>query len=201
MVDYDDGIKRGISSQTPSAEIARKMFFCYPTHFFIDNSEMQYEILNDISCFFDVPISSVHIVGSAKFGKSYFKKTPFSLKQSDLDVAIIDKDLFISYMELVSVLTDNYRKRHLFPRTKRNLPIVDSYMSYISKGIFRPDMMPYSNERAEWNKYFNNLSNKYRDYFKNINCGIYLSESFFELKQAKLIEHYNDSTTNFEGLK
>ncbi|MBK5145253.1 hypothetical protein I2494_16325 [Budviciaceae bacterium BWR-B9] len=201
MVDYDDGIKKGISSQTPPTEIARKMFFCYPTHFFIDNLEMQYEILNDISCFFDVPISSVHIIGSAKFGKSYYKKRLFSLKQSDLDVAIIDKDLFISYMELVSNLTDNYTKRQIFPRNRSDLSVADSYISYISKGMFRPDMMPYSDERTKWNKYFGNLSNKYRNYFKNINCGIYLSESFFELKQAKLIEHYNDSITILEGLK
>jgi len=183
-----ESIEKSLKEKLSHKEIVRKIYLTYPTSALVDNEEKQYEILNEISQHFKIPISHVQICGSAKVGRSFHKVSSFKTKVSDLDVALIDPDLFLRYTELVFDITNGLQNQTKFTTQKGNS--CSSYTQYISKGIFRPDFMPSCPERASWFRFFNNLSLKHNDYFKSINAGIYNSQLFFEHKQSSNIRDF-----------
>lgn len=188
-MDYSKAIELGLNARLSHNEIIRKIYLTYPTKVFIGAEEQQYELLNEISTFFKIPINAVQIAGSAKTGASYHQKTEFKEGVSDLDVAIIDHDLFISYMELVFRVSKGYSDHSLFV-LRNGKSTYEEYVGYLARGMFRPDLMPICPERAAWHDFFNKLSNKHINFFKSINAAIYLSQSFFENKQRSAIRHF-----------
>jgi hypothetical protein len=50
--------------------------------------------------------------------------------------------------------------------------------------------MPPGKKRANWWKFYGQLSSKNKDLFKSINAAIYFSQTFFELKQTPNINEY-----------
>ncbi len=184
-----ESIDEGLKANRPYNEIVRKIYLTYPTKVLIGNEERQFQILNEISEYFNVPIINIHIVGSSKTGYSFHKKTNFNYLTSDLDVAIIDGNLFQQYTGWVFKETEGLTNRTGFTSHDGN-PTYDKYIKYVSKGIFRPDLMPTGEKRLSWLKFFGNLSSKNKDLFKSINAGIYLSQIFFEFKQTSNITEY-----------
>jgi len=191
MIDHLKIIDDGIDNHLPYNEIARKVFLGYPTFVFQGEEERQYEILNKISIYLGVSYTSIQVAGSAKAGKSFHKNKDFTPGKSDLDIAIVDSDLFAKYMELVFKITKGYQERTGFP-IKDGISRFKEYREYLSKGIFRPDLMPPCLERAEWRKFFGKLSERHTDLFKSINAGIYASQCFFEFKQRACISAHNE---------
>lgn len=186
-----DAIDSDLKNAKNTTEIVRKIYLTYPTIAFEDNYDTQYEILNDISTFFRVPITAIQIAGSSKTGYSFHKQQAFQPGISDLDIAIIDSTVFLKYMELVFHITDGYRLGQHFPiDTVKGGSSKDSYMQYIGKGIFAAEYMPQCPERAEWRSFFGELSKKHTKLFKSINARLYLSQKFFENKQRNAIEIY-----------
>lgn len=188
-MDYIESINKGLKDKKPHAEIVRKVFLTFPTLALIGDEERQFEIVNEISQYFNIPINSIQVAGSAKTGQSFHKPSKFTPKISDLDVAIIDTDLFVRYSEWVYKLTNGYSDKTTFSKFD-GTSNYDEYIRYISKGIFRPDLMPTSTKRANWRKFFGQLSTKHKDLFKSINAGIYLSQTYFEHKQTSIIKDY-----------
>lgn len=148
-------------------------------------------ILNAIARHFDVPITGIQVVGSAKTGRSFHKKQDFIVGVSDLDVAVIDGKLFAKYAEIVLLGSRGYTDLSKFP-LKDGTSTYEQYIQYLSRGMFRPDLMTVGPERAEWNGFFARLSARFRRFFGSINACIYLSEAFFESKQRSTIKCYLD---------
>lgn len=191
-MDHIESINLGLANKTPHNEIVRKIFLTYPTKVLIGNEERQFDILDEISKYFDVPITSVQVVGSAKLGLNLLSKIDFDKNRSDLDIAIIDSHLFRKYTEMIFQETDGYNDRSKFS-LENGKSKFKSYESYISKGIFRPDFLPSGKTRINWNIFFNNLTEKNRDLFKSISGGIYFSQIFFEEKQCKTLKKYHSN--------
>ena len=187
-----ESIDKGLKEKRPYVEIIRKVYLTYPTMALIGEEEKQFEILHEISEYFNIPINNVHVVGSAKTGKSFHKNTPFVPKTSDLDIAIIDPELFRYYTESAFVTTKGFKDLTAFS-AQNGKSTFQSYSTYISKGIFRPDLMPSGKMRASWFKFFGNMSYKHKDLFESINAGIYFSQVYFEQKQLSII---NDHISN-----
>ncbi|AWH36626.1 hypothetical protein C1929_07610 [Stenotrophomonas sp. ZAC14D1_NAIMI4_6] len=185
-MDHLAAIDLGLSGRVAHDKIARKVFLTYPTQAFVGNEELQYEILNEVAEQWAVPITSIHVCGSAKLGVSIHKARAFVAGQSDLDLAIIDERLFIGYMEAVLNLTKGYTDGSRFPLVK-GVSYKEQYLAYVAKGMLRPDLMPVSEMRAEWTNFFGRLSAKHNREFKSISAMIYLSERFFESKQRSVI--------------
>jgi hypothetical protein len=184
-----DVIEKDIRNGITHTDIVRKVYLTYPTFAFIGDEEVQYEILNEIADFFVIPINTIQDTGSGKLGRSLHKDTDFSPLKSDLDISIINSDLYIKYMEIVFKVTDGHRDGTLFPvDLKLGGSVKESYLKYLSKGMFRIDMMPTCGERARVRGFFSRLSTKYSSKFKSINAGIYISQCFFEMKQRSAIE-------------
>lgn len=184
-----ESIEEGIKANRPHNEIARKIYLTYPTTVLVGKEERQFQILNEISEYFNVPIMNIQVVGSSKTGYSFHKITPFNPLTSDLDIAIIDGNLFQHYTEWVYKISEGFSNRTGF----QNYDGISTYQQYINcvaKGIFRPDLMPTGKKRLNWLKFFGQLSSKNKDLFKSINAGIYLSQTFFEIKQTSNINEY-----------
>lgn len=179
----------GLKEKRPYTEIVRKIYLTYPTIAFVGYEERQFKILNEISEYFNIPIMNIQVAGSAKTGYSFHKKTTFNSITSDLDVAIIDQNLFLTYTEWVFKNTKGFKDRTDFP-IKDGMSTYCQYIDCISKGIFRPDLMPSGGKRLNWIKFFGQLSSKNKDLFKSINAGVYISQTFFEFKQVSNIKEY-----------
>jgi hypothetical protein len=182
-----DAIDAGVAANRPYNEIARKIFLTYPTNAFVGNEERQFSILDDVSRHFNVAITSVQVVGSAKLGYSIHKKTEFSIGQSDLDLSIIDAQLFAKYLAIGLSVSKGYSDGSSFS-IRNGQSTQNEYFQYLTRGIFRPDLMPVGQQRADWNNFFGKLSSKHSDLFKSISASVYLSQSCFESKQRSTIK-------------
>ena len=181
-----ESIEKGITDKLSHTEIIRKVYLTYPTCALIGDEERQFLILNEISSYFKIPINHVQVVGSAKTGKSFHQNAPFIPTESDLDIAIIDTELYKRYTEFVFKSINGLADRTSFRSTKD----FNEYNDYLIKGIFRPDLMPSSYKRANWFRFFGELSSNHKDLFSSINAGIYMSQTFFEHKQTSIIKDY-----------
>lgn len=184
-----ESIQKGIDENRPHNEIIRKVYLTYPTMALIGDEERQFKILNEISEYFNIPINNIQVAGSAKTGMSFHKNKAFTPTISDLDIAIINTDLFRFYTEYIFKMTNGYNDRTAFP-FRNGRSTFTEYTTYLSKGIFRPDLMPSCIKRANWFEFFGRLSTEHKDLFKNINAGIYISQIFFEHKQCSIINDY-----------
>ncbi len=182
-------IKNGDSTNT----IVRKIFLGYPTKVFVGKEDRQFEIIQEICKFFNVPYNTIQVVGSAKIGHSYFKNKDFDAARSDLDIAVIDKDLYISYMEKSFAITNGYTDNTKFTNHVRGGSNFAEYRKNLTKGFFRPDLMPDCKEKADWRTFFHSLSTTNKDLFVSINAGIYLNQVFFESKQKATIDQYKSA--------
>lgn len=181
-----EAIDAGVAANRPYDEVARKVFLTYPTKAFFGQEECQYEILNDVAQHFDVPITSVQVAGSAKIGYSIHQGRDFSAGQSDLDLSIIDAQLFARYLALGLKISRGYSDGTSFP-IRDGKSTKEEYLRYLSKGIFRPDLMPQGQHRAAWSNFFGQLSSKHSKLFRSISAAVYLSQPCFENKQRSTI--------------
>jgi hypothetical protein len=185
----DNKIAAMISTSVAHRVIARRLFLYDFSQVFFAEQDRGFSILNSICERFNVPFSAVQVVGSAHTGYSYFSQADFKPGESDLDVAIVSSNLFQHYSQEVYWLTRRYSDLSRFSR-KGGISVAQDFRNYLSSGYFRPDLMPECPLKADWWGFFNRLSNKHIDLFRNINAGIYLSEAFFEMKNASLLEAY-----------
>lgn len=187
-----EAIERSLRESVPSNLIARKIFLSYPTAVFLDGEDLEFEILNKVKTFFDIPFSSIKIVGSSKTRKSLHKENTFTPQTSDLDVAIIDPSLFLKYVEISYRATNGYSDLTNFRRVGGKA-VYHEFFKYITKGVFRPDLMPRCSDATNWKQFFSRISADHNNIFKSINAGIYASEYIFEAKHSQLIEKYKIS--------
>ena len=184
-----ESIEKGLQDKRPYVEIIRKVYLTYPTMALMGNEEKQFSILNEISNFFKIPINNIHVVGSAKTGKSFHKNSAFMPKTSDLDIAIIDSELFQYYSEWAFEQSRGFKNQSAFP-VQNGISTYIMYSTFIAKGIFRPDLMPNGDKRAKWLEFFGQLSFKHKDLFSTINAAVYLSQVYFEHKQLSIINNH-----------
>ncbi len=187
-------IKNCITSGKKHEDIIGQVYLSMPTFAFEDSYEKQYNIMKKISEKLSVPYYNVQVTGSAKIGVSLHKRTSFSAASSDLDVAIIDKDLFIKISEAIFSETKGLQRRDLFAKytdtnTGKDINKYEEYKKNLLKGIILDNSMPSGVTKREWIKLFEELSNDYRKDFKSISGAIYLSQYYFIHKQKSIIQY------------
>lgn len=171
-------------------ESAVNRLFCFDQCFaFKDTDDKGFQLIQDVASYFDIPIRGVHIVGSAQLGYSFQKEKAFVPGEFDLDIAIVNTELFLEYYELCYMITNQYRNRMDFPKVDGLEPaeVANRFQQYLAKGYLRPDYMPLCEKRRQWMTFFDKLGNDYIDRFKRITCGIYLSQNFFSIKQKDVL--------------
>lgn len=183
-----DGLVKGRLSKNQSLmEISCELYLYRFPEAFSGDDGVGFEILREVSSFFNTPFSSVYVAGSAQLGYSYVKGREFISGESDLDVAVINPALFRTYFELVHQDTRNFTNLTRFPRGPGGIDNSERFRAYLLKGVIRPDLLPYCKARTKWFEFFGDLSTKYASAFKKISAGIYFSEYFFKAKQLSVI--------------
>jgi hypothetical protein len=172
--------------------MARKLYLSYPTNALSNDPEAEYAIRNRFASVYNVPLSAVQIIGSAKTGFSLIKKSIFNPKTSDLDVAIIDGRLFHQFWE------DAYETSYGFEATRFQDPLHEGkiligggktrFLSYLQRGIIAPNFLPSGHLRQRLIADADRISSNHKQQFKTISAFIYASELFFQRKQLEAIE-------------
>jgi hypothetical protein len=176
---YKSELARQIKSGRKREEIIRSLYLIRPTFSFLSNYVCAEEILVEVSSFFNIPINKILVCGSAKIGFSLYKGTDFIPGYSDLDLAIVDADLFSKYFDIVLKETNAYNKQTMF----KDSEVAKRYIGGVSKGCINPKNMPNIDKKVEINDFFSTLSQRYRNIYASISVCFYLSEASFQRKQ------------------
>lgn len=131
-----------------------------------------------VAAHMQIAVTEVVVVGSAKLG---FSPKPGSAYKhfstdSDIDVAIVSKDLYTAvWKEVMQMVKGGEYIRHL-----------DKFKHYHLQGWIRPDLMPSSADYRrcrQWWEFFNELSGQEQFLRLPIRAGIYYDESFLRAYQ------------------
>lgn len=192
-------LKRDISSHISHNDLSRKIFLSYKTAVFKDDQETEYKIKSSIQERLKTPFSSIQVTGSSKTGFSFFNRTLFTLGSSDLDVSIINLNLYNSCLEAAHKETKGFTDLTKFPLFKEERTD-KQFLRNLQKGFINPFFMPECQVKKNWLAFFREISNKYTNKFGSINGAIYSSEYFFEQKQVECIEEFERNIRAYDSL-
>lgn len=184
-------IEDGAQAHLPIRQIARQLYFLAPSYAFDGNYELQLQLYERICEFMKLPLSAIRLVGSGHTGFSLVKNTWFNKESSDLDIAIVDSNLYLELFELAFDLTDGWSDVSKFPgKGGQQRSNQQNFLKYLRKGIVRPDLMPTSPRKAEWENFFGRLADDYPQFCNGISAGVYARELFLAAKQESAIKKF-----------
>lgn len=144
---------------------------------FIFNEDYYYNLKKSIGDKYDVHYNDVKMVGSAKLG---FSIAPNKLwkefdDSSDIDMAIISKDIFESFWKQMHEFNLNINARSELEEKNFN-----KFKNYFFRGWIRPDLLPFNfAQKNDWFDFFKSISYKQFGQRK-ITGAIYKDFYFFE---------------------
>ena len=121
--------------------VERYIWFGIPA-IFSDCEQKYYDLKKEISTQFPVKSkNNIIVVGSAKLGFSIAPRKRFRdiQDESDIDVAIIDEELFDSYWERLFEFNINVKSR-----SEKEEGLYQKFLEYFFKGWLRPDLFPFN---------------------------------------------------------
>lgn len=161
---------------------------------FADCEQKYYDLRREISEQFPVTSKkNIIIVGSAKLGFSIAPRKRFRDIQddSDIDVAIVDEELFDTYWERLFEFNINVKSR-----SDREEELYQKFLQYFFKGWLRPDLFPFNFKgKREWFDFFSAIS--YKEYDKRkVAAAIYKNEYFFKKYHVENIKSLREELKN-----
>lgn len=190
-MNYRKILEDGAGAHLPKRQIARQLYFLSPSFAFDGHTKLQLELYEKICDHLKLPLSAIRLVGSGHTGFSLVKNTPFDKYKSDLDIAIVDSELYLDFFQLAFEITDGWQDVTKFPGSAQTQSATkSSFLSYLRKGVIRPDLMPSSPQKANWENFFGKLGDDYSDFCNGISAGIYARELFMAAKQESAIDAY-----------
>lgn len=126
--------------------VERYIWFGTPA-IFSDCEQTYYDLKREISTQFPVKSkNNIIVVGSAKLGFSIAPRKRFRdiQDESDIDVAIIDEELFDRYWERLFEFNINIKSR-----SEKDEDLYQKFLQYFFKGWLRPDLFPFNLEVRE----------------------------------------------------
>jgi hypothetical protein len=190
-VNHKKLIEDGARAHLPTRQIAQQLYFLAPSFAFEGNHELQLQLYERICEFLRLPLSAIRLVGSGHTGFSLIKNTLFDKAKSDLDIAIVDSGLYLELFEHAFEITGGWADMTKFsgsPEQQRTTK--EKFLKYLRKGIVRPDLMPASPRKADWENFFGKLGDDYSNFCNGISAGVYARESFMAVKQESAIKAY-----------
>ena len=150
----------GASTYDDYASIVRKYLFHGLPYVFDNRENEYYDFRAAIATKWGVRFHEVLIIGSAKLGYSYYKKTKFTL-DSDIDVSIVNPALFEKFVKAISEIQYKLEKSQL-RMTVGEQKKYGKFLGYLVKGWMRPDLLPERMtgdiNKDKWFEYFRSIS-------------------------------------------
>jgi hypothetical protein len=161
---------------------SRRLFIEDRSEALKDHREIEYHIKKEVSSFFNVNYSSISFTGSAQLGYSIHKNKLFTRRESDLDIACIDINLY------QRVWIDIIQTTSAFTNETKFSGLKDSEIQWFKDSILRRGMvlvryLPRSPLSLEYQSFEQSMSRKYNNHFSNISVAIYINEYAFCWKQ------------------
>lgn len=180
--DFQSLINQARNDEDYSQLVRKYLFHGIP--FVFDSRESDYyDFRARIATRWDVRFHEVLILGSAKLGYSYYKKTLFSL-DSDIDVAIVSLDLFELFEKEISNVQYQIDKG-MITMTAYEEEQYFKFLKYLVKGWMRPDLLPRGMggiiNKDNWFEYFRSISygkSQVGDY--KISAGLFKNFDYME---------------------
>lgn len=160
---------------------ARREFLTDNAAYFKDKKDLYLLVKDDIASELEIPLSLIRICGSAYWGRSFTKDADFAPGISDLDVALINGDLYVKCLSEVRQVTRNFSNLTAF-RGGQNAPLLFQDYAF-KKGIIRTDVMPNTRTKKRLDTASDKVSRKHDDHFSKVSFSVYDSESSFTVKQ------------------
>lgn len=158
------------------SNILNKYIFTGNPYIFTENLGLYADLKTTIASHFNIEVTRIHMVGSAKLGFSIAKSKlwkPFD-DDSDIDMVIISDGVFDNFWEDLSDLNFG-----LYARSERDEKKFESFLKYFFRGWIRPDFLPLThNKTQEWLDYFRGISYKEFGPYK-ITGAVFKNEFFF----------------------
>ena len=157
-----------------SVEDVIQKYYFYGTPFvFRDDVNKYFELRKDIAKHFEIDPSDIFMVGSSKLGFSLAPDKDYRewTEESDIDIAIVDADLFDRFWKELYLTPIFMRPRFVWEDESYK-----SFLEYFFKGWLRPDMMP-DIERQPWFDFFASLYGKYG---YKVTAGIYRKKDYLK---------------------
>lgn len=144
--------------------------------------------------FFKTDVENIYIVGSAKTGFSITKTKDFregieGVKNSDIDIAIVDTKCFENYHQQIGSFHSDYMERPML--SGRDNEKLQKSKNYLTEGWIRPDLLFPKELQQEWMNFFDSISDGRfnSDLNYRINGGLYLNQSCFSRFSRKSLKH------------
>ena len=152
-------------------------------------SKKVHDIFDKISKEYDIPFKDFKIIGSTHTGFSFIKpkfskEIKFFSNDSDLDIAIINKDFFYYLYKNTLKITEYFRNNTFFYKPEYEQLFKENYL----KGYIRPDTIGDVKFRNNWINFFYELSKEYN--LKKVSAAIYLDEETFNNKINESLSIY-----------
>lgn len=173
MDDFKEDLQKTSMSDS---DILTKYIFCGNPYIFKEDVGLYSRLKTTIANQFNIEVTNVHMVGSAKLGFSIAKSKLWKLfdDNSDIDMVIISDMVFNNFWENLSGLNVGF-----YDRSEREEKKFDSFLNYFFRGWIRPDFLPLSHGKTqEWLDYFRSISYKEFGTYK-ITGAVFKSEFFF----------------------
>lgn len=172
-----------------------------PAYIFLDNQDKEQKLAEILKNYFNINYKDFIIVGSAQLGFSLNPQKNYRdfNESSDIDIAIINQNLFIELKQELYNFTDglnNCWKGTHFHSNPREYTFLDNnstppkkyvihenqfkYYKYLSQGWFRADFKPNEFEICRNNKKFSDFNKEIKKVFsRKIGLAIYENWFFF----------------------
>ena len=152
-------------------------------------SKKVHDIFDKISKEYNIPFKDFKIIGSTHTGFSFIKpkkskEIKFFSDDSDLDIAIINKEFFYFLYKNTLRTTKYFKDNTSFFKPEYEQLFKENYL----KGYIRPDTIGDVKFRNNWINFFYELSKEYN--LKKISAAIYLDEETFNNKINESLNIY-----------
>lgn len=188
---YRTSIKHWTSKNESPVDVASRIFEIYPARVFekLYGFDLEFEIKREISRQIGTGINNIFFCGSAQIGESLHANKPFDSERSDLDVAIIDGEKFISLGNLVQEITGDFQFLNKFPKLATIPDTPGFYKDNFTNGYIHTFTLPPCDKKRDIEDFFRSLESNYSSKFTSISASFYSSFLSFERKQTTSFRH------------
>lgn len=186
---YNSGLYKDIVDNKSENYIIQKYVLHEFPFYFATKKELWFDFKYKISGKFNIPISSIFLVGSGQFGFSLNPKNKLrnfiedGEYTSDLDIAIVSSNLFNKYWDYIKEFS-------LTSLDDEEKVLKSKFLDYMLKGWIRPDLFPKNYaEKQLWFEFFKSFNVEVN---RKVNCGIFRDEDCFLSYYTKSIKQIKD---------
>lgn len=186
-------------------DFLKRLYFIYPTLHV--NHDKLGNIINEAQIRFSTSFHHIKVIGSKHQGFSFIDKNKngeikYVEDKSDIDLAIIDSQLFNKLSTNTMIETKNFKDQTKFKPNKPDSKYQFNYFTYYRKnlisGFIRPDSLGCYSDRKLFEEFSEDMRSEYNI---KVSAAVYLNETSFIMRLEKQICEFYEMREVKDGLK